>query len=95
MHQMRTTRNVATGFVVVAVCVACVLLIYHFTVGAKVSTEAPESPTTSLQAPAGGAPAGSGAPNASHAVKVPDEQAVTKPEGDKRPLPPGQGKGGG
>jgi hypothetical protein len=96
MRQMRTTKNVVTGFVVVAVCVACAMLIYHFTVGAKVSSQAPESPSTSSQAPAGvGAPAGSGVPNESHAVEVPGERAVTKPEADKRPLPPGREKAGG
>jgi len=96
MRQMRTTKNVITGLVVVAVCVACVLLIYHFTVGAKVSSQAPVTSSTTVEAPTGvRAPAGSGAPNESHAVKVPDEQAVTKPEADKRPLPPEQEKGGG
>jgi hypothetical protein len=83
MASMRTTKNVVTGFVVVAVCVACVLLIYHFTVGAKVSLQAPEASDA-------GGPAGSGA---SHAVPVPDEQAVTKPAEGKRPRPPGAGQG--
>jgi hypothetical protein len=83
MASMRTTKNVVTGFVVVAVCVACVLVIYHFTVGAKVSSQAPGASDTV-------APAGS---NASHAVPVPDGQAGTKPAKDKRPRPPGGGQG--
>ena len=92
MASMRTTRNVLTGVAVVAVCVACVLLIYHFTVGAKVSSQAPDSSATSLHAPEGvGAPPGSGAPNDSHATPATDEEAVTKPAGEKRPQPPGAG----
>jgi hypothetical protein len=89
MAEMRTKKNILTGVAVVVVCVACVLLIYHFTVGAKVSSQAPTSPTTSLHAPEGiGAPPGSGAPNDSHARPATDEEAVTRPAGDKRPRPP-------
>ena len=89
MAEMRTTKNVLTGVAVVAVCIACVLLIYHFTVGAKVSSQAPEGPS-SLEAPTGvGAPPGSRAPNDSHARPASDEEAVTRPATDKRPTPPG------
>jgi len=95
MASMRTPRNVITGVAVVVVCVACVLLIYHFTVGAKVSSQAPSGPSTSLQAPEGvGAPPGSGAPYDSHARPAGDDEAVTRPAGEKRPQPPGPKTGG-
>ncbi|MBM3500348.1 MAG: hypothetical protein FJX74_16955 [Armatimonadetes bacterium] len=94
MANMRTTRNVLTGVAVVAVCVGCVLLIYHFTVGAKVSSQAPADAASSLQAPEGvGAPPGSGAPHDSHARPATDEEAVTRPAGDKRLVPPGRSQG--
>jgi hypothetical protein len=90
MAEMRTKKNVVTGLAVVAICVVCVVLIYHFTVGAKVSSQATNGSATSTPATPGiGAPPGSGAPNDSHARPATDAEAVTRPAGDKRPQPPG------
>jgi hypothetical protein len=79
--------NKAVGVVVIIVCLAAVLLIYHFTVGAKVSREAPVSPTTSQPGEVTPTPPGTG-PGVSHAVPGPTETPVPKPAGDKKALPP-------
>jgi len=89
MRSMRSTKNVVIGVVVGIVCTACVLVIYRFTVGAKVSSQATGGPETSVRGETGvKAPVDSGGGATSHAVPVGDEEAVTKPAKDKRSQPP-------
>jgi hypothetical protein len=78
--------------IVVLICIALVLLIYKFTVGTKVSREAPvendptnppiDDPTLEDAQPGG--------PGGSHATPVTDDEVRTRPEEDKQPLPPGE-----
>jgi len=81
--------NKKAGVVVVIVCLAAVLIIYHFTVGTKVSKQTTERPTREyIDAPLG--PNTPDGPSASHAQPGPTETPVPRPPGDKRPAPPGQ-----
>lgn len=89
MASMRTTKNLVTGVIVTVICIACVLLIYHFTVGAKVSARSSAGWEGSYRAPTvTPTPPGAGTQHDSHAVPVADDEAVTKPASKKRPLPP-------
>ena len=85
------------GVIVVLVCVALVLLIYKFTVGRKVSMQAPPDADMSPlpEDPSLDSP-DTGGPGTSHATPVSDDEVETKSEGEKQPLPPGErGEGGG
>ena len=82
------------GVIVVLVCIALVLLIYKFTVGAKVSREAPvDEGMRSLVGDPSSAEGPSDGPGGSHATPVSDDEVRTRPEDEKQPLPPDDGGG--
>lgn len=90
MEQKKPPGSPLTAIIVIAISIAAILLIYHFTVGSKVSRQAAEDEGVGVSGEATG-PGGiqpTTGPGASHAVEVDDEEAVTRPGSDKRPLPP-------
>jgi len=81
---------------VIVLSIAVVIAIYYLTVGAKVSRQTGDD--TPVTMPAGddpGTPQKGTGPGASHAIEVDDSEAVTKPSGDKKALPPGVTEGPG
>jgi hypothetical protein len=79
------------GAIVILVCIVLVLVIYKFTVGRKVSVQAPpDADVTPL--PAGPSVEGpeAGGLGGSRATPVSDDEVRTKPEEEKQPLPPGE-----
>ncbi len=79
------------GVIVILICIALVLLIYRFTVGRRVSMEAPPDAQTS-PFPEDPSLEGSaaGGPGESHATPVDDDEVRTRAEDEKQPLPPGE-----
>jgi hypothetical protein len=79
------------GAIVILVCIVLVLVIYKFTVGRKVSVQAPpDADVTPL--PAGPSVEGpeAGGLGGSRATPVSDDEVRTEPEEEKQPLPPGE-----
>lgn len=79
------------GVVVILICIGLVLLVYHFTVGRKVSMQAPpDAQVSPLPTDPSLEETGADSPGASHAVPVDDDEVGTRPETEKQLLPPGE-----